>query len=67
MVLVGVETITAHCIVMPKHMLARTTTSQKDASWLNRIIRSLQHQNCQKSNMFAVFHFIMHLLSSSVI
>lgn len=67
MILVDAETITARCIVMPKHTLARTTTSLKDVSLLSRIILSLQRQNCQKSNLYAVFQFALHLLSTSVI
>jgi len=31
-ILVGVETISAHCIAMLRHMLALMTTNQKDAS-----------------------------------
>jgi len=52
---------------MLKHMHARMTTSQKDASLLSRIIPSLRHQNCQKSKLFAMLHFVLYLLSTSVI
>jgi len=57
-ILVGVETITARYIAMLKLTLAHLTTSLKDASLLSRIIPSLQHQNCQKSNVSAIPRFV---------